>query len=422
MQSSKLAIKQFQQLLANKFVRNVGWLGVAELVNRVFRLGTTVTLARVFSPQDYGLMAILYTTFEFANVFCLGHGIAAKIVQAEEKQVKTLCDTAYWLSWLVCGSIAIFQCLAAFPIAQFYDNQQLILPLCSLALIYLMFPTFAVHSALIERENRLKVTSLCLALQSFIGNIITVILALLGMGIWSIVWAMVLSTPVWTIVTWRKHSWRPPRHFQLYRWQEIFHFGKNVVGVELLSKLRNNLDYLIVGKFLGVDALGIYFFAFNAGSGITMNVVNSFISALFPHLCSARNNYQKLRQNYLGSLKIIALVLVPLILLQSSLAPMYVPIIFGQKWVSAVPILIMVCLSVLPQIFARASFLLLNAIDKTHITLYLDLIFTVIFTALLLVAVQWGIFWVAAAVLIANWLILTAFSVGASHYALKRQT
>ena len=412
-----MLINKLKQISSGQFIRNVGWLGGAELANRIFRLGTTITLARMFSPQDYGLMAIVYTIFDFATVFTLRGGIGAKIVQADEQDVKTICDTCYWLNWILCGAVFLFQCIAAFPIAQFYGNNQLILPICTVASVYLMFPFFMVNSALIERENRLKITALCNASQSFFANIITVILALLGMGVWAIVWSMVLTTPVWIVITWMNHSWLPPKSFQLDRWHEITHFGKNLLAVDLLVKLRLNLDYLIVGKFLGINELGIYYFAFNAGSGITMNVVNNFITALYPHICAVRNNYNEFKKRYFSSIKLITLILVPLVILQSVLAPLYVPIIFGKKWIDAIPILIIICLSVIPRTFKGTSSILLNAVDKTQITLYFDIVYTVIFAAALLVVVKWGVFWVAVAVLVVHSIISLIFHVLSFQYA-----
>jgi O-antigen/teichoic acid export membrane protein len=411
---------KLKQVLSSPYIRNVGWLGAAELVNRIFRLGTTVTLARMFSPQDYGLMAIIYTVFDFATVFSLKGGIGAKIVQADEQDVQTICNTSYWLNWIMCAAIFLFQCLAAFPIAQFYGNNQVILPLCTAAFMYLMFPLFIVQVAMIERENQLKVVALCNATQSILSNIITVVLALLGGGIWSIVWPMIMTTPVWIALSWHYHPWRPPKSFTIEKWQEITHFGKNLLGVELLNKIRLNLDYLVVGKFLGIKDLGIYYFAFNAGSGITINVINTFMTALFPYICAVRDDYQQFRHRYLSSLKKIALLIVPFVLLQSFLAPFYVPLIFGQKWVPAIPVLVLICLSVIPRTFGWASLLLLNALDKTHITLYMDVIFTIVFASSILIAVQWGIFWVAAAVLISHLVVIPIFVLWIHRYVFNQ--
>jgi PST family polysaccharide transporter len=126
-------IYKAKQLLLNQFIRNVGWLGGAELVHRIFRLGTTVTLARMFSPQEYGLMAIIYATADFATTFTLKGGIGAKIVQVDKQDIETICNTSYWLNWIICGLVFVIQCIAAFPVAQFYGNNQLVLPLCTVA-------------------------------------------------------------------------------------------------------------------------------------------------------------------------------------------------------------------------------------------------------------------------------------------------
>lgn len=408
-------IHKFKEIFSGRYIRNVGWLGAAELFNRIFRLGATVTLARIFTKEDYGLMAFVYTTFDIASVFTFKHGISAKIIQTNEKQLTTIANTSYWLNWFMCIGIFLLQCAASFPIAYFFNNNKLILLLCASALVYLTFPLFMVNSAIIERENRLKVTAMCNVGQSFVSNIIIVVLTLSGMEIWSIVLAMLLANPVRIFITWRYSSWRPPKKFNLEGWQEIISFGKNLLGVEVLTKLRMNLDYLIVGKFLGLEALGLYFFAFNAGSGITTNVVYALNSALFPHLCEVRTDQKQLQKQYYKSLKSSAAIVVPLVILQSSLAPIYVPIIFGEKWIPAVPILIMICLSVIPRTFTWTTAVLLNSVNKTHISLYLDLIFTVIFVVSILIAVSGGIYWVAAAVLLSHLLILPGVGIWSIH-------
>jgi PST family polysaccharide transporter len=409
-----MPINKLKQLLSDRFIRNIGWLGVAELVNRIFRLATTVTLARTFSPYDYGMVSVIYTIIEFASVFALRAGIGAKIIQAEEQELKVVCDTAYWINWILYGSLFIIQLVAAYPIARFYGNNKLIWPICVLASVYLMHPFFLIQSILIERENRLKVTALCTATQAILSNIIIVILAVLGMGVWAVVWSMVLTYPVWIVINYINHPWRPPTSFTLERWQEITSYGSKLLGVDLLGRLRMNLDYLLVGGFIGIEALGLYFFAFNAGLGISQSILNSITVALFPHLCAARGNAKQLKKQFLGSLKTIALILVPLVFLQSSLSPFYVPIIFGQKWVTAIPILILICLSAVPIALSRATSQLLQTVDKTHIDFYWNMIFTVIFAASLLLTVREGIFWVAVAVLITQAVAMPIFTVWVS--------
>ncbi len=418
-----MLISKIKQRLSDRFLRNIGWLGVAELVNRIFRLATTVTLARTFSPYDYGMVSIIYTIFDFGNVLTLRFGLSAKIVHADEPDLKVICDTCYWLNWILCGSLFIIQCLAAYPIAHFYKNTQLILPICTVALAYLIIPVYTIQATLIERENRLKVTAFSGAMQAIVSNIILVILALRGFGIWAVVWSMVVGYLVWIVISYKNHSWRPSKFVKLERWREITSFGSKLLGIDLLGRVRMYLDYLLVGSFLGIEALGMYFFAFNAGLGISQSVIHSVTVALFPHLCAVRGDVELLKKQFFGSLKTVALILIPLVVLQTSLAQFYVPIVFGQKWISAIPILVVICFSAVPIALSRATSQLLQAVDKSHIDLYWNIIFTIVFGVSLLFAVQKGIFAVAVAVLITQTIGMPIFTIWVSHYIFtKNQT
>ena len=418
-----MIIKKIQQFTSGRFIKNVGWLGMSELGNRIFRLGTTVTLARMFAPEEYGLMAVIYTTFEFANVFLLNSGFNAVIIQSEEKELKVICNTAFWLNLFLCIAITIGQCIAAFFIANFYNSDRLIAPLCLSSLIYLTYPFFVVNQALISRRNQLKVIAMCQLAQSIIGNLVTIIFVLSGLSIWAIVWAMLLSNPVWIVITWIYESWRPPhpKSFNLQEWRRIVGFSSSIFGVELLTKLRSNLDYLIVGKFLSVSALGLYYFAFNAGIGISTNVIKSFSNAFYPHICEVKDDLKKLRARYLDSLKKLMMVIVPFVVLQSSLSPIYVPIVFGEQWTKAIPILVVICLSAIPFSLSFFTDGLMNAVGKPKINLYFNLIYTVVFAIAILAVVKQGVFWVAVVVLICHCILSSTFAIWAYRYVFKRK-
>ncbi len=398
--------KKLKQLLSDQFLRNSGWLGAGELLNRISRLVTTVVLARMFTTADYGSLAVISLTFSFGNIFVLRGGIGSKIIQAEEEDIEAICQTAYWLNWILCICVFIAQLLLAWPLSLFYKNSDLILPIMTVSLIYLTLPHFMVQGALIRRANKLKLTALTQASLNIVTNIFNAGLAFLGWGVWSAVWGMLISYTIQIFLHWRLNSWRPPNRFTIEKWREVMRFGLNILGVSLLEKLRLNLDYMIVGGFLGVDALGLYYFAFNAGIGISSNVINVFTSSIFPYLCVVNDNLSELKKRFISSLKKTAVVIIPLLLIQSSLAPFYVPIIFGEKWISAVPILVIICLSALPLAIYNPTKQLLNAVDKTQLSFYWNIIFTLLFGSVLLLVVKQGIMAVALSVLACQFLTL----------------
>jgi teichuronic acid exporter len=414
------AIATKLKTLDSPFVRNVGWLGGSGAIIRVSRLITTIILARFLSPHDYGLAAIVLTTNEFVRVFTR-NGIGIRLIQADEKQLEALAQSAYWLNWAIFIGLFAIQCLAAFPLAWFYRDSSLVVPICGMAFNLLLLPLGMVQAALIQREGRFKAIALTDMLQVCTDNILSAVFAIAGLGMWAIVLPKMLVAPIWVYVILKHHVWRPQGRFTMARWSELIRFGRSVLGVELLNTLRTNLDYLIVGRFLSIEALGIYYFAFNAGFGISFGIISSIKSALLPHLCDARSDLVQFRLRYQNSLKTIALVIVPLVLLQSFLAPVYVPIIFGQRWIAAVPILILICLSAIPRPFADSASQLLLAVDKPEIDLIWNLIFTGLFTIGLLIGVHWQSVGVATAVLLTHCLFLPLFATWATRYVFKLQ-
>jgi len=404
-----------RQKFVSRFLQNLGWLGLSELFIRISRLAATVVLARILSEYDYGLAALVLTTSEFINVLTQ-NGIWDKLVQSDEQDLKQLCQTAYCLNWMICGSLFLIQCLISVPIAWFYKDNQIIFPICVMATVYLIIPLGLVQASMTARENRLHVTALANGLQISIDNILTIILALWGWGMWAIVLPKVLVAPIWVIVHYLNNSWRPSWEFTLLNWQEIVRFGRSVLGIKMLNTLRNNLDYIIAGRFLGVGALGIYYFAFNAGLGISMSAINAVDVALFPHLCAVRSDPVQFRERFFSSLKTIAWIVFPLVCLQSSLAPFYVPLVFSQKWIPAIPILILICLSALPRPFANASSRALWALDKPDWDLRWNVFFTIFFAIALLIGVHWQILGIAAAVLISHWVALPLYTIWVSRY------
>jgi teichuronic acid exporter len=146
-----------------------------------------------------------------------------------------------------------------------------------------------------------------------------------------------------------------------------------------LKTARLNLDNMIIARFLGIEALGLYYFARNAGLGFSLTLIKAINSALYPNLCEVKSNAIKLKQRFTRNLKQIGLIAVPLILLQAGLAFIYVPIVFGEQWVSAVPIMTMLCLSALPRPLAESASALALAAGHIDLDLKWNLIFTLLF-------------------------------------------
>jgi teichuronic acid exporter len=428
-----------KEKISDRFVQNVGWMGGSDLIVRISYLLTTVTLARFLSPYEYGLAAIVVTVFELMQVFTRV-GIGVKLIQSDQEDFETLCNAAYWLNWVVFITLFVAQGVVAVLVAQFYREPRLFLPIFVLAFNYLLIPIASIQASLVFKENRLKVSAATNTIQYSVGNILSVILAIAGCGIWAIVLPRLLGTPIWVYMFYRNHPWRPSQPFTTQYWGEILNFGKNVLGIQFLKTLRNYIDYLLIGRFVSIGELGAYYFAFNAGLGISMSIINAVNGALFPHLCAARSEDAQFQQQYRSCLKTIAIIIIPAVLLQSLLAPIYVPLIFGRKWITTVPILIIICLSAIPRPFADAASSLVTTIGKPEIDLRWNVIFSLVFISTLTAAVQidwhflerwqlissqmigdhWQSLGMAIAVLLCHWILLPLYTLWASRHVFPK--
>lgn len=411
-------ISKLREKLSSKFIHNIGWLGAAQVLIRIFRLGTTITTARLLSPEDFGLVAIVLSLDQFVVAFSQ-FGISEKLAQVEEELLEEYCHTVFWLGWLINISLFLIQCLLAFPLSHFYGDPRLILPICILSITYLIRANSIVQGGLVLRENRLHVFAISDAVGNMATNLMTIVLALLGVGYWSLLIPQVVLAPIWVIIINRSRPWKLQHGFGLRYVKEVFAFGSNIFGLQLLSTLRGNIDNLLIGRFLGIEALGMYYFAFNSGLGISLSLLGIFNTALYPHLCEAQGQITELKKRYFEGLKTIAVVAFPLILIQSSLAPFYIPIIFGQKWIPAIPIVILICLSALPRPFADAASRLLWAVGKPNIDLGWSVIFSIILTISIVLGLPAGIIGVATSVLIACITCLPLFTLWASRYVFQ---
>lgn len=383
----------------DRFIRNMGWMGVGEVGIRVSRLLATVILARLLTPKDYGLAAIVLMTNEFVRVFTR-NGIGDKIVQADAEELSEVCQTAWTLNWVIGVSLCLVQIAASFVIGRVYNDSGLILPIILVSFSYLIYPLAMVQTALIRRENKLKFFSLTYLVSVVTDNLLTGLLALLGWGMWAIVLPKLLVAPVWVAMMLQFEPWRPARTFTLKRWSHVISFGSRILGVELLNTFRESVDYLLIGRMIGLQALGVYYFAFNAGLGLSISVISALSISLYSDFCDVRSVPAQLSQRFHKNLFTIAKVIVPLVFLQCSLAPFYVPIIFGQKWVDdgAIPILILICISALSRPFAVAASMLFRAVGLPQTDLNWNIGFTIALTIAIVVGTNWGILGVAVAV------------------------
>jgi PST family polysaccharide transporter len=407
------------QLFENQFIRNLSLMGLSQIANRVFRLTASIVVARLLFPEDYGIAALALSVNEIIHVLVRG-AVVNKLVQSTDDEIESLSRTAYWVNWVLCIGLLVLQALVAIGLGWWHAKLELGLAIAALGLTYLVLPFATIQMALTLRANRLAATAKSDTLQTIMDSGLTILMALSGFGFWALIIPKLLVAPIWALVYRRAQHWQITGKINFTGWRKLFSFGRHIVAADAVVTLRNNMDYLIIAQFLGMEALGIYFFAYNAGLGVTQGFINAFTTTLYPHLCSSNDTQHRIAR-YKKTLKKVSLVVLPVIVLQATLAPFYIPIVFGERWVDegAIPLVVLICLSALTRPFAESASQLLRASGRPEIDFIWQLLFTLILGLAIFTGLGWGLTGIALATLAVHLLLQPAFALWATTNSAK---
>lgn len=374
---SRVVASIVQRVRRDRLLRGFGALGAGELFVRVTRIATTIVLARWLSAAELGVAATAIACFELVRVLA-NNGIGQMVVRASEERLEATCNTAWRLSWALCALMALIQTAAGLAIAHVTGRPELLFLIVCLAGVYAFMPWAMVHSWLLQRQYRMAALSAINAAQVGTDNVVTAALAVLGLGAWAVVLPKLLTAPIWLVGTRLSVSWKRKPEAGTIPLREVALFAGPVLASEVLTAVRFNVDKMIVGALLGLEALGIYYFAFSAGYGLSLVLTTALASASFPHLADERLSAAEMLERFDRALWRLALPISAIILVQAMAVYVYVPLLFGEKWASVVPVVAVLCLSATTKAFADLSTQLLRAAGLPGRELQAMALFTIV--------------------------------------------
>lgn len=322
---------------AKKTIKGVAWTYLGYIFSKSSGLITTMILARLITPSEFGIIGFAITVMMFMDaVRDMGLGLA--LIQRRDR-VEDAADTVFWLNLLTNFIIWLLMLLIAPLVADFFDEplMRLILPIMSAS--FIINSIGSTHDALLQKEMRFAKRVIPAFFSNLLKSAVSISLALLGFGVWSLVFGLLVGRVSYAFITWIIVPWRPRLviHFDLAR--ELLQFGLKISADSFFSALQANIDYVFIGRFLGDAALGFYTVAFRVPELIIINFCTVIAHVLFPAYATLNDDREKLREAMLGTLHFVSLVTVPIGLGLALVAPLFVAIAFGSEWAQAGPIM-----------------------------------------------------------------------------------
>jgi len=366
--------------------------GVARLfaqgTNFFLRIGSLMILARLLSPADFGLVGMVMA-FTGALTLFRDFGLSAAAVQranVTEEQLSTL----FWINLFVGVALGLLAIVCAPAIAHFYHEPRLVAVTAVLALAFFFNAAGVQHSAMLQREMRFTALAVINTVALAIGTAIAIWGAKAGYGYWALV-VMTVATPfVSTIGFWLTPWWVPGLPQRRAGIRSMMHFGGTVTLNGLVVYIATNFEKVLLGRFWGVDVLGMYGRAYQLINIPTDNLNFAAGEVAFSALSRLQHDPPRLRSYFLKGYSVVVAMTVPITIACALFADDIIRVFLGPKWGGAVPIFRLLSPTILVFAIANPLGWLLSSLGMVGRGLKMSMVIAPAMIASYLIAVPYG--------------------------------
>ena len=322
--------------LARKSIRGGMTTMAAQGVQFALQLAGTVVLARLLTPGDYGLIGMVTVVVNFAAMF-KDAGLSMATVQKDQithEQISTL----FWLNVLISAFLGLCVLVCSPLVAWFYGKPELTAVTAALSLSFIITGLTIQHSALLRRHMQFG-TLAVIQISSYVLNIIvTILLALLGFRYWALVGGTLATALSGTLLTLFFCPWLPGRMKKGTGVRDMLAFGGHLTGFNFINYFARNADNILIGKFIGADALGLYAKAYQLFMMPISQIRAPLNQVAMPVLSSLRNQPERYIKYYQRLIDIMASMIFPLTIYCAIEAPFLIRMLLGPQWMGVVPV------------------------------------------------------------------------------------
>lgn len=395
--------------LRGKVRRGLRW----KLLNVVLGQGSealiSILLAHILLPRDFGLagLAIVFSglALGFSDI-----GLGAAIIQR-----KTLtdedCSTVFWVT-VMAGAVLTVLGVALSPlVADFFSNPRVMPLFAVLSTSFLLVSLGQTQRAILTREMSFRSLELRNIAATVTGAVAALALALAGFGPWALIGQVVVTAGASTAMLWTVSPWRPQLTFDRDGFRTLGSFGLKTLLSRLLIWVNLNGDNLLVGRFIGSTALGIYAVAYNVMVLPASNITSPLRDVLYSAFARLQHDTSRLGEVWLRVNNVSGSVLVPAFLGLAAVAPDFVPAVLGPHWHAAIPVLQMLSLGAAFGCLQSFNGQVYQALGEPGLFLRFMCFVSVVTFGAFVVGLHWGVVGVAASYAVARAIALVSNSI-----------
>ena len=379
---------------------------VSQVLTQLVRFATSVVLARLLSPDDFGVVAIaLVVTMLLDQLKDLGTGSA--IIQRESVDDKLL-NSVFYLNLALGALLAVGMYAVAGPVADLLGNPGAEPVLQAFSLVTFLTSFAQIHHSLLRRDLRFLELAIVTSTTAVVTAVVSIAAALLGLEYWALVVGTAAGAVVGTVMVWVYDRWRPSLILDIASLRSIWGFSYHLFLSNVLFFFFNQVDKVIISHFLGGASLGTYTLAQRTVTSPVTAVSTVVAEVTFPAYSRRQDDNAAIRSGVVRSSRVVALVTFPAMFGLAALATPTVAVVFGPQWSGLVPVIWLLAPVAAVQSVTAATSQILIAKGRADLSYRWGIVYCVVLTVGELGAVPWGLVGVAAA-FAAGVLLLTPF-------------
>lgn len=332
-----------EQSLKDKTVKGVGWSAVDNVSQYAVSFLVSIVLARLLSPDDYGLIGIIAIFTSICTALIDG-GFDTALVRkkdASDEDFNTVFIVNFGMSILL--YTIIFICAPL--IANFFNREELVSLTRVSSIGFVIAALSMVQRTRLTKRIDFKTQTKITLTASFLSGFLGISMALLGCGVWSLVGQQLAVQVIRTILLWVYNKWVPQICFSVKSFQELFGFGWKMVASGLLDTVWKELYQVVVGKYYSPATLGQYTRSNQFASLLSSNI-NSVISRVtYPVLSSIQDNKTRLLSGYRNIITITMFITSISMFFLGAISEPLLYCLIGPKWHEAAIYLPLICIS-----------------------------------------------------------------------------
>lgn len=380
--------------LKSQTKQGLAWSMIERFATQGVQFLFGIILARLLSPDDYGIIAMPLVFLAIAQCF-IDSGFSTALVRKPDIKEEDLSTAFYFnvIVGIVCYGILFF---TSPLIADFYNTPILSDILKVTALATLFNPLSAVQQTILTRKIDFRTQAIVSLAGAIISGVIGLTMAYNGYGVWSLVFQQVGGYTLRTILLWILCDWRPKLLWSWDSFHYLWGFGSKMLASGLLDTIYNNIYPIVIGKFFSAKDLGNYTRAQNFSTLPSSNITGVLQRVTFPVLSRLQNEDERLAVNYRKILRLSALLIFPLMMMLSAIADPFVRILLTDKWEECIILLQILCFSMMWYPIHAINLNLLQVKGRSDLFFRLEIIKKVIATVVMCITIPNGIIWMVS--------------------------